>query len=215
MQPLLGIETQFREACIELDVKNEDVGSIFAVLAPLREKDVITHLHYLHSLRVGLLARQIGHFLHHEERPLLIAGALHDLGKCQVCLEVLGKSEGWSAADSKEIRKHVMNGYRVLRGRFDFSAEIIVWHHRFQHDGYPKRLPPLLHEYSEASKLLIVEYGRIIALADVYDALHRVNDKFGEKRQLSGEEVHEKMLEYNPDRKKLVTALYDANIFSV
>jgi len=103
----------------------------------------------------------------------------------------------------------------MLSGRFDFSAAIILWHHRFQADGYPKKLPKHLHVYAESSKLLIVEYGRIIALADVYDALHRANDKFGAKQELSGEEVRAKMFELNPDRKKLIAALYDSGIFTV
>jgi len=209
-----GIEQQFRDACDELEIQEEDRIAIESFLAPLRDKSSVTNFHYLHSLRVGLLARQIGKFTHHEERPLFFAGVLHDLGKCQVALEVLGKTEGWTEADTRAIMRHVSDGYRLLRGRFDFSAEIILWHHRFQLDGYPKKLPPLLHKYSEASKLLIVEYGRIIALADVYDALHRVNDKFGAKKELSGEEIREKMLEFNPDRTKLISALYEAGIFT-
>lgn len=206
------LEQQFSNACDELEIREEDKDAILSFLAPLRDKDPATNFHFLHSLRVGLLARKIGEFVHHEGKPLFVAGVLHDLGKCQVALEVLGKTENWTEADTQAIKRHVTDGYRMLRGRFDFSAEIILWHHRFQENGYPKRLPPLLHDYKEASKLLIVEYGRIIALADVYDALHRMNDKFGKTKKLSGEEIREKMLEFNPDRIKLILALYEAGI---
>ncbi len=56
--------------------------------------------------------------------------------------------------------------------------------------------------------------GRIVALADVYDALHRIDGKFEEKKALTGKEIREKMFEFNPDRKILVEALYKAEIFA-
>lgn len=207
-------EVEFEAACTDVGISEENQRALFAFLAPLRNKSAVTHVHYLHSLRVGLLAQKIGKFTHHEERPLLMAGVLHDLGKCQVCTLVLGKTERWSKADQRAIRGHVMDGYRTLRGRFDFSAEIMVRHHSFQEDGYPKNLPRFLHEYSSTTKLLIGEYARIVALADVYDALHRVNDKFGETRVLDGAEIRRLMHELNPDRAQLVSALYEANILT-
>ena len=208
-------ESQFRDACTEVGIRPNDQTALFAFLAPLREKSPTTHVHYLHSLRVGLLARQIGRVTHHDERALLMAGALHDLGKCQICLATLGKSERWSRRDTEQMKQHVMNGYSMLRGRFDLTADTMVRHHVFQSNGYPKRLPRFLHNYSEVTKLLIGEHARIVALADVYDALHRVNDKFGAKRALSGEEIRALMHEHNPDRTALVTALYDARIFTM
>lgn len=119
------------------------------------------------------------------KRTIAPSRALHDLGKCQTCLKVLGKTGSWSDGDQEEIELHVLNGYRLLRGRFDYSAEIMLWHHRFQENGYPDELPQFLHEYRQTTQLLIREYGRIVAIADVYDALHRVNEKVGEARALS------------------------------
>lgn len=196
-----------------LRVKSEDREAIWAFLAPLKHKSPVTRVHYYHSLRVGLMARKIAAFMHFDQKALFYAGLLHDCGKCQVALETLGKTEGWTSEDAQEMEGHVFDGYDLARGRFDFSAEVIAWHHRFQKSGYPKVLPPSLHEYSEGTKLLIPEYGRILALADVYDALHRVNDKFGEKRALNDDEIMQKMLELNPDRKILIQDLYNADIF--
>lgn len=208
------IEQQFQESCMELRISATNRDFLKTTLLPLRNKDAVTHFHYLHSLRVALLAQAIGHFTHHEEKPLFFAGALHDLGKCQIPHKILGKKGGWNDIDQQEIERHVEDGHRLLRGRFDISAEIMLWHHRFQEDGYPSKLPPFLHQYRETTKLLIREYGRILALADVYDALHRDDAKFGITRPLTGEEIRQKMFELNPDRKKLVAALYNAHIFS-
>ena len=208
----MDLELQFFEACKELKVKQIDQDTITAFLAPLKHKSITTHYHYLHSLRVGLLAKRIARFMHLDEMALFMAGVMHDCGKCSVALETLGKTQGWTEADSKEMEGHVTEGYKLLRGRFDFSADIVLWHHKFQKNGYPKTLPTPLHEYSEGTKTLIQEYGRVLALADVYDALHRVNDKFGEVKQLSDEEIRDKMFEFSPDRKKLIEELYNVDI---
>ncbi len=169
------LERQFWEACIALGISATNQAFLQSFLAPLRNNDEVTRFHYLHSLRVGLLALHIGQFTYHEEKPLFFAGTLHDLGKCDTPSEILGKTGSWTDQDQHKIQTHVTDGYRLLRGRFDMTAEIAVWHHKFQEDGYPARLPPPLHLYRETTKLLIREYGRIIALADVYDALHRAN----------------------------------------
>ena len=196
-----------------LKIGQENKEAVWAFLAPLKHKNPTTKIHYHHSFRVGLLARKIAAFMHLDQKALFYAGLMHDLGKCQVALDTLGKTEGWTERDTQEMEGHVLDSYDMVRGRFDFSAEVITWHHKFQKNGYPKVVPPALHGYSEGTKLLIPEYGRILALADVYDALHRVNDKFGEKRALSDDEIMEKMLELNLDRKALVVDLYNADVF--
>ncbi|HEY4487068.1 MAG TPA: HD domain-containing protein [Candidatus Paceibacterota bacterium] len=212
---LTDVEKQFWDTCNTLGVSEINQKYLRNFLAPLRSKSSVTHFHYLHSLRVALLAQAIGTFLYHEEKPLLLAGALHDLGKCQSPLTILGKTDSWSDEDQTAMQEHVMDGYRMINGRFDVSAEIILWHHRFQEDGYPDKLPPFLHKYRQTTQLLIREYGRIVALADVYDALHRVDAKFGKKEGLNGKEIQEKMFQFNPDREKLVQALYEKGIFTL
>ncbi len=208
------LETAFEAASVELGVKPADHAAIKSFLAPLRNKNEVTHQHYLHSLRVGLVGVKIAQFVHMKGRPIFFAGMLHDIGKVLVPLETLGRTEGWSEKDQQVISRHVMDGYRMLNGRFGFTAAVMVWHHRFQDNGYPKVLPAPAYGYSERTKLLIVEYGRLLALSDVYDALHRRNDKFKEGGGLSGAQVKEKMLLFNPDRVELIEALYGANIFS-
>ena len=207
------LEDRFFETCKELNVKPEHQTQIYELLAPLRNADASVRAHYAHSLRVGHKAQQIAAFTHHERRPLLIAGTVHDIGKSKIPPEVLGKTTDWTEADALVMEEHVIAGYEILRGHFDFSAEIMLWHHRFQKRGYPRILPPPLHEYADATKVLIVEYGRILALADVYDALHRPNNKF--QGRMSGTRVKELMLQFNPDRETLVKRLYDNGIFSV
>ena len=205
-----NLEKAFGTVCEEVGMKKEDREVVRSLLAPLRDKSPVTHVHYLHSLRVALTCREIAKFQHMEEKPLLFAGTLHDIGKALVPEDVLGKTGVWTNRDQALIQKHVMDGYRLLRGRFDFSADIMLWHHRFQAHAYPKKMPKQLHPYSTTTSLLVAESGRMLALAVCYDALHRSNAKFG--KVLTREEVKEKMFAFNPDRKKLIGALYDAGI---
>ena len=192
------------------DVKDSQQKEILAFLEPLRIKDCAT---YEHSIRVGLLAQKIGRYIHLDQKALLYAGLLHDIGKAQTRLATLQKTEGWTEADTAEMMSHVMDGYRLIRDKFDFSAEIVLWHHRFQPRGYPAQMPAALHEYCEGTKIMIPMYGRMLSLADTFDALHRVNDKHGVS-SLDGNQIKEKMLSFHPDQRILVADLFKDGIFT-
>lgn len=194
----------------ELNLPEEKEEIIFDFLNQIEAKDKVT---YEHSIKVGLLARRIARFLSLDEKALLYAGLLHDIGKVKTPLETLQKTKGWTEADTERMRCHVVDGYYLLREYFNFTAEVILRHHRFQSSAYPEELPEPLHEYNEETKTLINFYARILALADCFDALHRKNDKFGE--ELTGQEIKEKMLELNPDKKKLIEELYDNGILAI
>lgn len=181
-------------------------------LAILKNKNETTRFHYEHSIRVGLLGQAIGNFVHFGAKPLFFAGLLHDVGKALVPASTLGKTDDWTPADSQAIETHVLDGYRLLRDKFDFTAQILVWHHRFQKNCYPLELPPQLHPYSNATEVVIAMYGRLLAIADTFDALHRINAREGRKTILSGAEIRERMLAAHPDLRELIEALYEAEI---
>jgi len=207
------LEGRFAVTSQKLGVSATHQAELLALLKPLKDGPEPVRTHYAHSLRVGHKAHEIARVTHHEPKPLLIAGTVHDVGKCEISADVLGKTANWTEADALVMQEHVMAGYEILKSHFEFSAEIILWHHRFQKNGYPEVLPPPLHGYSEATKVLIVEYGRILALADVYDALHRQNDKFD--GDVDGQRIKELMFQFNPDCIRLVDQLYQTGIFAV
>lgn len=208
-------EVQLLEA--DLDNTFEDLQihekirvSIKSLLESLKQKDLKT---YAHCLRVGISAQKIGNFLHMDEKALFFAGLLHDLGKRDVPIELLKKTDEWTTEDAKNMEAHVTNGYRAIKDEFSFTAAIIVLHHQFQTNKYPEELPDDLHDYSPQTKSLIMEHARILALADHYDALHRENSKFGETRMLNPFQIQQEMLASNPDKRVLIQDLYQAQIF--
>jgi len=210
LEPKIPIDERFTSTSNQLGVSELRQKEISTLLEPLRLHDVAT---YEHSIRVGLLAQQIGKFVYFDRKALWYAGLLHDIGKIQTKLSTLEKTDDWTEEDSREIMNHVNDGYRIIRDKFDFTAQIILWHHRFQSPAYPAEMPSPSRVYPEIVKEMIPKYGRMLALADVFDALHRVNSKCGQKT-LDGEQIQQKMLERNPDQRILVSQLFDANIFT-
>lgn len=208
-QSLGELEAEFEDTMEELRLNEEVRISAKVFLAVLKQKSEQT---YAHSLRVGLLARRIARFMHLDEKALFFAGIFHDLGKIEIPLTVLHKVIDWTEKDATIMEDHVLASYRILRDKFNFSGDIILWHHRFQPNPYPAELPLTLQEYSSGTRVLIQEYGRILAIADFYDALHRKNNKVEEGRVLTGEEIRQKMLESNFDRKDLIEELYNVGI---
>lgn len=209
--PKLPLEDRVGVVFNTLHVSAREKALVRAFLEPLRLKDNVTHEHYEHSLRVALLAERIGRFMHLESKALFYAGLLHDIGKCQTPLKTLGRKGRWTKADAGAIKAHVMDSYRMIKDRFDFTAEIVLLHHYFQILGYPAKLPPFLHKYSEGAKMMIKLCGYLLALADVYDAFHRDNGRADSP--LTGEAIKAKMLEHFSDQHKLIEDLYDARIF--
>lgn len=204
------LDERLERRAADVGVNPRDWEAVKALAAPLKQKNEVTRVHYEHSGRVALLGADIAQFVHLDPKPLFLAGLTHDLGKCLVPCSTLGKTESWTPEDTKRMKRHVSDSYALLRDRFDFTAAVVIWHHRFQANGYPVRLPKALHNYSEGTRLLIIECGRMLAVADVYDALHRSNSKFG--GELSPDVIREKMLQFNPDRRKLIEDLYAAGI---
>jgi len=207
-------EEKLAELFKRLDVDSVKKNAIESFLAPLRDKGPVYRFHFDHTLRVTFLCVEVAKFMHLSEKTMLYAGLLHDIGKVQVPVETLGKTSGWTEKDTQNIRPHVMDGYRMIRGMFDFSAEIILRHHRFQSKGYPKTVPKCLHEYSLGTKMMIELYGRMLSLCDQFDAFHRINDHGGKVVVPTGESVKALMLKTNPDQKDFIEQLYEVGIFT-
>lgn len=189
------------------DLKPEVRTSLAAFVAIIRLKDPET---YEHSVRVARIGIAIAEAMHLDPKVLLFAGLLHDIGKVLSDITILRKKENFTAKDLKHVSEHVLDGYRMLRGLFDFTADVIVWHHEFQRLPYPHRMPKVLHDYSVSTKVLIPLYGRILALADFYEAVHRPNDRYP---AMTGAEIKEIVEMQNEDMKVLVSDLYAAGIF--
>lgn len=111
------------------------------------------------------IGRQLG--LPEEECELLMnASTMHDIGKIGVPDAVLLKAGGLDAEEWRKMKAHVEIGSELLSGgtsKLVKAAEIIArtHHEKWDGTGYPNQL---------CGKEIPL-YGRIAAIADVFDAL--------------------------------------------
>ncbi len=120
-----------------------------------------------HSERVAILASRIAKVMRLSEEDQLIlvkAGLLHDIGKIGVSSFILNKPEKLTSDEYSEIQTHPEIGGKILapiEAYKDITPAIIQHHEKFDGSGYPEGL----------SGEEIDIKGRILALADVWDAL--------------------------------------------
>lgn len=146
-------------------------------LSKLRQYDEYT---YTHSINVAVFSMAYARYL---DRPqdyihaLGMAALFHDLGKYLVPGEILNKPGKLSEQEFRVMKRHPLESFQLLREK-DVSEEIlrgVVEHHeRFNGNGYPRGLQGEQQH----------PFARIIAVADVYDAL--TSERIYKKAMLPG-----------------------------
>ncbi len=145
-----------------------DDDNVLLGLSTIRDYDDYT---FTHSVNVAILAVCLGNRIG-LSRTLLgrlgLSGLFHDLGKIDVPLDILNKPGKLEDEELAELQKHSLNSVRRiirLRASYDKKAEILLppfeHHLRYDLSGYPKT----------PRKKPLTLLGRIVAIADVYDAV--------------------------------------------
>lgn len=121
-----------------------------------------------HSVNTTIYALTIANSLNYSRHMLqrLAEGAiLHDIGKTCVSSKILYKKGKLSPEEFEHIKTHTLLGYEALKLNYSLtetSRQIVLYHHeRLDGSGYPKGL-----KGDE-----IPEFAKIVAIADIYDAL--------------------------------------------
>ena len=120
-----------------------------------------------HNLRVTdyclMIAEELG-FDENEKVVLEVAAILHDFGKIGIDENILLQPRKLTSEEKEQVGLHVMRGYYMLAGFNELIEALkgIKSHHEFYDGtGYPEGL----------SRGEIPLIGRIIAVADAYDAM--------------------------------------------
>ena len=123
---------------------------------------------FKHSVDVATMAMIIGknYGLNKDElREIGISGLLHDVGKSKIPNEVLNKPAKLDDKEFEIMKNHSLLGYNILKENKKFPMSImsgVLQHHeKMNGTGYPMGVA--------GDK--IGKYAKIIAVADVYDAL--------------------------------------------
>ncbi len=136
----------------------------FTMLQTMREYDDIT---FIHSLNVAIISHAFGKWLNLSKKDLdtlTLAGLLHDIGKMRIPENIIKKPTALTAAEFGVIKLHPRRGYNILEPmRIDnrIKNAALMHHERCDGSGYPDGL---LGED-------IDDFAKIIAIADIYDAM--------------------------------------------
>lgn len=148
----------------ELKKAYRDTVITLSVAADYRDTETAAHVqrvsHYCH-----IIAQELG-LPEAECELLLFASPMHDIGKIGIPDAILQKPGKLTDEEYEEIKKHTLYGERILSNCdaevLKVSRQIALTHHeKWDGTGYPKGL----------KGQQIPLYGRIAALADVFDAL--------------------------------------------
>ncbi|MDN5105899.1 response regulator [Aliarcobacter butzleri] len=138
-----------------------------------------------------------------ESDILFTASPMHDIGKVGVPDSILNKAGKLDENEYKMMKKHCVIGYNILKNSkreiLKAAAIVAMQHHeKWDGSGYPRGL--------KEEEIHI--YGRITAVADVFDALgsHRCYKKAWENEKIFELFRNEKAKHFDP---KLVDLFFD------
>jgi HD-GYP domain-containing protein (c-di-GMP phosphodiesterase class II) len=147
---------------------------------------------YAHSLNVAILATVIGKVLGLSRQSLYelaMAAVLHDTGKMFIDKKILNKPGKLTPDEFSEIKKHCALGFNFLSQNLNIvetcKTTALQHHEAYDGNGYPSGL----------SGNDIHLFGRIVCVADVYDAL--TSDRPYHKAMLPSDAIEFIMSEYN------------------
>ena len=163
----VGMRTTVRlvQKMVDL-IKDDDL--FFSILSTVRIYDDYT---YIHSVNVAILAmclgRQIG-LDHRTLERLGLCGLFHDLGKLEIPKSILNKQGSLDDGEYSIIQAHPVHSARLilkLKARRDRKVKILMapfkHHMGYNGLGYPRI------KSGHGTSL----FGRILTIADVYDAI--------------------------------------------
>jgi HD-GYP domain-containing protein (c-di-GMP phosphodiesterase class II) len=161
-----GEDFDFEPVSMVVEDIMEDVQSSKAVLVSLSAVRSFDDYTFVHSVNVCVLSILIGRglFLNRYDIKKLATGALlHDIGKITLPPEIINKPGKLTSEEYGIVKTHPMKGYEMMAQKTSLvSAHVALQHHeRLDGTGYPRNM----------TADNIHEFGKVAAIADVYDAL--------------------------------------------
>lgn len=134
----------------------------------LLELKLFDNYTYFHSVNVAIISLAIGYSLKLCNSDLVNLGTaalFHDIGKIFIGTELLNKPGKLTPEEYEIMKTHSKKGYEILSSGNNLSVKttvaVLSHHEHYDGSGYPNGLV--------GDKIVL--FGRIICIADVYDAL--------------------------------------------
>lgn len=151
-----------RYASAEVNRLNKELVNVFAKTIEYKDQYTMGH-----STRVADYSVEIARQLKLQTAEIEVvyaAGILHDIGKIGVKDHILHKPGCLTDDEWHQVREHVNLGVQILKGvgGFESLTDMVADHHeRWDGKGYPSG--------KKAEEITLG--GRILAVADAYDAM--------------------------------------------
>lgn len=149
------------------DIVNELIRNHYIVtkLADIRILDDYTFAHSVNVCVLSVSTAIVMGYPKDQLQKLAMGAILHDIGKMLVPEKILNKPDVLTESEFAEMKKHSILGYELLKEQPEIpvtAALVALQHHeRYNGEGYPYGI----------KNDNIHEHARIVAIADVYDAL--------------------------------------------
>ncbi len=184
---------KIEESEIEAEIK-ETLGifegnvNVFQMMQNVKYLDDIV---YSHCYNVALISHVIGSWLELDKadlKELTLSGMLIDIGKTRVDAELLNRKSPITKNEFEDLKEHSTLGYEIIKD-YDFISEevkraVLLHHERTDGSGYPLGL--------KGDEIPL--FARIIAIADVYNAL--VSDRPHRNKKTPFEAIKVLEMEY-------------------
>ena len=158
------LEGEVRKATATIHQREEETVTRLARAAEFRDPETGAHIQRMAHYS-ALIARQLEQA---EDfcTKILLAAPMHDVGKLGIPDHILMKPGRLTTEEFEQMRRHPLIGYDILKDSsspvIGMAAVIALTHHeKFDGSGYP---------HGARGEDIPLE-GRIVAVADVFDAL--------------------------------------------
>lgn len=151
---------------LNLEIENTLKDTLFMLGGVAEGKSKETGLHVKRVAKYSKLLGELYGLSEKDVELLKLASTLHDIGKMSIPDAILHKPGKLTKEEFENIKTHSASGYDMLKSSdrelFKVAASIALSHHeRYDGKGYPEGL--------EGEDIDL--FGRIVAVADVFDAL--------------------------------------------
>lgn len=141
-----------------------NTSAFFNMLHNMRQYDDLT---FAHCMNVALISNILATWLNLSQKEIetaTLCGLLHDIGKLAIPDQLIKKPGKLTDEEYKTVKTHTIEGYNILKNQniSDHIKNAALMHHeKCDGSGYPFGL--------KGDK--IDAFAKIVAIADVYDAM--------------------------------------------